>query len=261
MILKATKNNALTSRRFFEQLLFYMLDLFLLLMPKRIVNSARKQKKAVHFPLKRMLHTDILEQKYGPVSARVLRHDSRVRESHLVDPQGVSRTYALTFFPHEKRSSDIAAIDSEIRSGKPIGKTFREHGFEIRKNVIHVFILRLPDWLRKAFDRKEGFAKARLSEFLARKEKGQAIVYGTVLEVYSPDFRPPTINAVDMQQVNAPVEMLEKQGVSIDDVWKRIGTGNNWRNAEQKLEAAKAKSTPTIQKFERRIKQFVSAKH
>jgi hypothetical protein len=219
-------------------------------------------RRTVHFPLKRMLHTDILERKYGPISSRVLRHDRKVRASHLVDVDGISRTFALTFFPGTKRKTIIKRIDAEIRSGKPIGKTFREHGFEIRKNVISVFIIRLPDWLRKAFDRKEHFAKARISEFLAKKTGAKPLVYGTVLEVYSPDFRPPSINDVDMAQVNAPIEVLERFGFSIENVWDRVGDNNNWQDARQKLDSAKNAGLPTVQKFERRINSYISkARH
>ena len=227
---------------------------------KRGLHAARG-KSLVHFPLKRKLHTDILEEKYGPISAKVLGHDNRIRESHLVDAKGISRTFALTFFPKGKKGSKITAIDSEIRSGKPIGKTFREHGFEIRKNVIHVFVLELPDWLRKAFMHKSRYAKARLSEFYAKNAEAQPIIYGTVLEVYSPDFRPPSINEIDMRQVNAPTELLEKNGFSKKEIWERAGKNNDWRNARNRLKRAKAQSTAAIQRLERRIKKQLAQAH
>ena len=59
-----------------------------------------------HFPLVERLHTDILEEKYGPISTKLIRHDNKIREAHLVDFKGISRTYAITFI-NESKNSEI----------------------------------------------------------------------------------------------------------------------------------------------------------
>ncbi|MFH1802380.1 MAG: hypothetical protein ABH864_02915 [archaeon] len=69
-----------------------------------------------HFPLVDRLHTDVLEEKYGPIHSKVLVHDEKVRLSHLVDKKGISRTFAITFFqgPFDK---NIKRINEEIKKG------------------------------------------------------------------------------------------------------------------------------------------------
>ena len=44
-----------------------------------------------HFPLVDRLHTDVLEEKYGPISSKILIHNDKIRKAHLVDKKGISR--------------------------------------------------------------------------------------------------------------------------------------------------------------------------
>lgn len=78
-----------------------------------------------HFPTSNKLHTDVLEERYGPIIANVLRHDDikniergkeRIREARLIDKENVLRTYALTFLTYDKNNKEISEIDQEIRS-------------------------------------------------------------------------------------------------------------------------------------------------
>ncbi len=168
------------------------------------------------------LHTDMLEEKYGRISTRVLRHDARVRESHLLDTAGISRTYAITLFPEEGLSESLRKSDAEIRAGSPIGKTFRRHGYELRKNVLAVLIVELPLWLREAFADRRPHAKALLSEFLCRNELSPPFLYGTTLEVYHPDFRPPELNHAERLREAPTWASLITEGLSSEDIWQLI---------------------------------------
>lgn len=168
------------------------------------------------------LHTDLLEEAYGPVSLRLLRHDNEVREAHLVDRQGISRTFAVTFLA-PPYPAGLARIDSEIRNGAPIGKTFLRYGYEVRKNVLKALSVKLPPWLRTEFAHPSRFAKAHLSEFLARVDARAPELYGTVVEIYSPDFRSPAITETDRLQERPTFESLTAAGVSPEEIWQRIG--------------------------------------
>ncbi len=121
-----------------------------------------------HFPLFEKLHTDILEERYGPIHARVLRHDSKIRKSLLTDSKGIARTYALTFL-QDWHNKEINDINEQIKSGEAIGVAFRARGYSIRKNVLDVFMIKLPKWLKGAFYTKEGYAKARICQKLWAK--------------------------------------------------------------------------------------------
>jgi len=123
-----------------------------------------------HFNLNKKLHTDVLRERYGPMHSEVLRHDPEVREVHIEDNNDVSRTYALTFFTFDRGNEEIVKIDDEIKEGGLIGETFRKHGYEVRKNVISVFVMDLPLEIRNKMSVREDKAKVRVSEFYAKKE-------------------------------------------------------------------------------------------
>jgi hypothetical protein len=171
------------------------------------------------FNLAGCLHTDILESEYGPIRVRLLHHDQDFRVVHLIDQQGVSRTFAITFFPPQGHSPSIAEVNRKIKNGNPLGKAFRDGGYEVRKNVLKVLIMKKPEWLTTAFRDQTPFAKARISEFLARKASGQIEFYGTVLEIYPNAFRTSEISSFDQLQEAPTVKNLLKHGFQIDQIW------------------------------------------
>lgn len=211
-----------------------------------------------HFNLAGRLHTDVLEDKYGPIHAEVIRHDDKMRESHLRDEQGTSRTYALTFFPEHPANDEIKEIDEEIRQGGLIGKVFRNHSYSIRKNVIGVRTIRLSEHLKSAFDVKTNFAKARLSEFYARKKNSSAIIYGRVVEIYTPDFRPAVVGKEDIIQVNPTTEAFEAAGITSDKIWEGLEHGNDWGTMQDKYDKAKEISLAQVYDLNTKIDDYVS---
>lgn len=227
-----------------------------------------------HFPVKEKLHTDILEQKYGPIHAVVLRHDNvremkkgaeRIREARLVDEKNILRTYALTFLTYDKDNKELADIDDEIRQGGLIGKTFREHGYTVKKNVIDVFIIPIPSWMRDDFKVYSKEAKARLTEFYAKKEGSTPVIYGTVLEIYSPDFKDPKdgVNGVDIAQVNPLTGALQGVGVPTDEIWERLDRAsetNEWDDLKDRYEKAGKMSQPIIQSLREKILRYLETK-
>lgn len=227
-----------------------------------------------HFPIKDKLHTDVLEEKYGPIHAVVLRHDNvremamgaeRIREARLVDRENILRTYALTFLTYDKENEEIAEIDDEIRQGGLIGQTFRNHGYTIKKNVIDVFIIPVPLWMRADFKSDTDEAKARLTEFYAKKDGATPTIYGTVLEIYSPDFRDPKdgINDVDKNQVNPLTGTLQSVGVPIDEIWKRLdraSENNEWDDLKERYEQAGQLSQPIITSLHDKITKYLDNK-
>ncbi len=210
-----------------------------------------------HFPLIDRLHTDILEEKYGPIHAEVLRHDDLVRESQLADAKGISRTYALTFFPKDRENDEIRTIDDEIRAGGLIGETFRKHSYAIRKNVVDVFVLELPAWLKTDFQTQEGYSKARMSEFYAKKRDSSPVIYGDVLEVYAPDFRSPIVNQFDNNQINPSTDELTKAGFSKDEIWMRLGNNNDWSDVHERYSKARVNSLKKVFDWRKKIDEYL----
>jgi hypothetical protein len=191
-----------------------------------------------HFNIAKKLHTDVLESKYGKIHSEVLRHDDFMREAFLSDENNVARTYALTIFEFDKNDEEIKTIDDAIKNGGLIGKVFRDFGFEVRKNVTGVFVIENPQWLRDKFSDKNEKSKSRLSEFYAKKETGEPIIYGTVLEVYSPDFRPTDINEVDILQVHPTTAVLEQAGYTKSEIYDFLAEGKDFDTSDERYKKA-----------------------
>lgn len=226
-----------------------------------------------NFPTKDQLHTDVLEKKYGKIHAEVLRHDNVreaqdrecIREARLVDEENILRTYALTFLTYDRKNEEMLKIDGEIRQGGLIGETFRKHGYVVKKNVIDVFLLNLPDWMKADFKTEEEKAKARLTEFYAKKENAEPIIYGTVSEIYSPDFRDPKdgINEVDKAQVNPVTDTLEQVGIPVQEVWQRLDRAhmpNEWDDLKGQYEQSRKLSEPIIEQLHSKIDKYLQDK-
>jgi len=245
---------------------------------EKILQIVREEKKRLKldriFPVKEKLHTDILEQKYGPIHAVVLRHDNvkemkrgaeRIREARLVDEKDILRTYALTFLIYDKRNEEIANIDDEIRQGGLIGQTFRRHGYTINKNVIDVFIMPIPSWMKNDFQTEADEAEARLTEFYTKKEGVVPVIYGIVLEIDSPDFKDPAngINNVDVTQVNPLTGALQGVGVPADEIWERLDRAaetNEWDDLKARYEQAQKLSQPVVESLHEKIKKYLEMK-
>ena len=169
------------------------------------------------------LTTDDLEERYGPISVRVLRHDNKVRECHLVDRLGISRTFAVTFFGSDSRSSELTIIDQEIKFGNPIGKTLRKHKYSICKNVFEVLIIEIPDWLKIAFRDKRSYAKGKMSEILIHRENASIEVYGIIAEIYCPDFEPTeSIEVEHIQEMPCSLLISNKEIILLKELFYKI---------------------------------------
>lgn len=168
------------------------------------------------------LHTEVLEDRYGPISVQVLSDDNITREVLLMDRLCIARTYAMTIRNGEwARNNEMQAVNNYILAGEAIGKAFRSHGFSICKNIIDVYLMNLPLWLKTAFSHNGETAKARISEFLVKRNH-LIFNYGLITEIYSPDFRKPVINDQDNVQINLPSTILYDIGLTKQQVWKYI---------------------------------------
>ena len=210
-----------------------------------------------HFPLIRKLHTDVLEEKYGPIHVEVLRHDGEIREAHLEDENGISRTYALTFLTFDHKNNELVEINNKIQAGGAIGKTFREYGYEVRKNVIKVYVVTLPKSIRDKFTVTGEKAKARLSEFYAAKKDGEPVIYGIVTEIYSPDFRPAEVNEIDLAQDNPTTNALERVGITKREIWDKIGRGNDWSDKLELVKKANELSVAEEINLQNRVARYL----
>lgn len=222
-----------------------------------LAESAIEEKE--HFPLVDRLHTDVLTERYGKVEAKVIEHNEDRRIVDIVDAKGISRTHALTLFPKWTDKDQLSEIDKEIADGGLIGEVFRKYGYQIRKNVIDVFTIRLSDELKSKFDTEEDFSKARTSEFYAKKDDNQPLIYGFVTEIYPPDFREAVVNEADMQQINASTHSLEDRGISRDDIWQQIGKEKEIDRTTKEFEDAQKESLQRVHDNRRYVQDYLDS--
>ena len=221
-----------------------------------------------NFPTIAKLHSDVLEDRFGPIHSVVLRHDDTraerddefaIRWADLCDADGVSRTHALTYLTYAPDDDDLYTIDREIHDGGMIGKTFRRYGFEVRKNVIDVFVVDLTEDLQRRLATDAGAAKGRFAEFYAKREGSEPRIYGHVLEIYHPEFRPAAVNDVDRAQINPTTEILAQHSITKDDIWDhldRASETDEWADRAVDYEAAVQAGSPETLVWRRRIEQF-----
>lgn len=200
-------------------------------MDLEISGSIYLKKHMEHFKLINKLHTDILEEKYWPIHALIHIHYDKVRIVDLCDEQNISRTRAITIFLKDLRNDEIKHIDETIKAWGAIGKTFREFGYEIRKNVISVYVIQLSEELKKVFHTKDNTAKIRLSEFYAKSPTSDPIIYWIVAEIYSPDFRSWAVNQVDFSQINPLTRLVEQYWWTKQDLREILGKENDWSHS------------------------------
>lgn len=205
-----------------------------------------------HFNTTKRLHTHVLRDVYGPINAEVLRHDDindsnpgkdRVRIARLVDVWNTLRTYALTLLTYDKSDTMISQIDKKIKEWWLIGETFLRHGYQVKKNVIDVFLVELLWEMKTDFDTESTIAKARITEFYAKASGLSPVTYWIVLEIYSPDFRDPDlwINDVDIWQLNPTTWSLINSQIPLDEVRRNLDkwwNDNKWFHREQEYEDA-----------------------
>jgi len=142
-------------------------------------------------------------------------------------------------------------------AGEAIGKAFRKLGYSIRKNVLDVYIIKIPKWLQEEFAQEVSIAKARISEFYVKREDTVPIIYGRVVEIYPSDFRSPKVNEEDRSQISAISEKLNKEGVTSNEIWDRIAKGNNWKDNIGPFRKAKAASITETEALRKKIFKLI----
>jgi len=147
------------------------------------------------------LHTDHLEAKYGKISANVVMHNDTMRKVNLIDKDGISRTFSLVFFYNHKNKL-FKKINDKLKNDGLIGKTFREHGYIIYKNILLTGTIKLPEWLRHNFKTQSNYASTKAYVLCVQKKPFKPVKYGTVVEIYAPDFLQPSSNSVNFLKTN-----------------------------------------------------------
>jgi hypothetical protein len=132
-----------------------------------------------------------------------------------------------------------------------------------RKNVVDVFLIKIPNWMQSDFETQESEAKARFTEFYAKKEDQTPVVYGIVLEIYSPDFKDPQagINDIDKNQVNPLTGTLQSVGVPTDEIWEhldRAAEDNEWGDLRDRYQQAEKLTQPILEALHTKVQSYLT---
>jgi flavodoxin len=136
----------------------------------------------------RLLHVDILKKLYSNVAVVIENQSDSIRKVHLVDQLGISRTYAITQFLELNWTSEITQVASEIKQGKPIGETFRNHDYNIYKRPVCTHTVRLSDRLKKRFSTTTNQGILHQYVFAVSKDESPVIDFATITEIYPPEL-------------------------------------------------------------------------
>lgn len=140
-----------------------------------------------------LLNSERIEQKYGSYGVEIIRQDDTRRESSLYSGFGdnrVTRTYAVTEFtdPEQAAYRDEHAA---IIAGASIGKTFREAGWDIRKETVVIHQVTIPaDNLALGRLMQIGLpAELAVWEYrFVVSKAGRSFTYARITEYYHPDY-------------------------------------------------------------------------
>jgi hypothetical protein len=204
------------------------------------------------------LLTDALGERYGRIAARVVSHGAAERQAHLVDARGVTRTWSVTFLARPMPPA-LRGVNADIRAGALVGEAFRNRGFTIRKNVIDVFVVEVPGWLREAFQDSSRYAWARIFEFHARKGKARPLIYGTLCEVFTPDFKPPIVTPADVSWLGPATPEFQALGLSAEKAWERIGKLDEGRDVGSRVFRARVATLPRVHALRGRVTEILAA--
>lgn len=163
------------------------------------------------------LHTDFLKRFYSEINVETESQSDILRKAHLVDGDGISRTYAITHFHSNGWTDEVAEVAAEIMQNKSIGEMFRNHGFVIHKKPICTIAVSLSGDLMKRFATTRSEAILHQYVFAVTKDGSDLVDFATITEIYPPELSDIFIRKQLLQLTRYPAPYY------INDIKKEIG--------------------------------------
>lgn len=139
-----------------------------------------------------LLNSERIEEKFGSFGGALLvqnpAQDYRLANLYsLEENHRISRTIALTQF-NKTMPQKLKAAHKEILDGASIGKTLRNYGFEIRKDILYKGEQKeMPLKILRLMNTNETIFASIIYNLYAQAE-GVLYEYCTIAEVYAPQF-------------------------------------------------------------------------
>jgi hypothetical protein len=140
-----------------------------------------------------VLNSERIERRFGSYGINDLASEAGLRRSSLCSYDGdtaTCRTYAIVQF-EEQLDDRYNDEHSKILAGDSIGATFKESGWNIRKNTLFVGTIRLPDTRTEIgkLMKLSGAHDLALHVYqLVLVRQDSALEYATILETHHPEY-------------------------------------------------------------------------
>lgn len=140
-----------------------------------------------------LLNSERIEHRFGSYGIEVLASEAGLRRSSLYSTEdGVQtcRTYAVVRFSAETDSS-YGAEHAQVLAGNSLGEVFKENGWKIHKQTLHIGSLSLgtaeSDVSKLMQLRKRRVLALHVYQLLLAKGE-QIFEYATIAEAHHPDY-------------------------------------------------------------------------
>lgn len=162
------------------------------------------------------LNSERIENQFGNYNIAVLGQDAGIRRSSLYSTQdGVRtcRTYAVVQFV-DAGTAEIEAPHQDVLAGQSIGTTFRESGWNIRKDTLHISTMSMTDSQNSLGQLMQLGQGAELAVHVYRmtlEKDDRSIQYATIIETHHPDYMTESallkLYALDQAQRISPADL------------------------------------------------------
>ena len=140
-----------------------------------------------------LLNSERIAERFGNCGIELLGSEPALRRSNLYSTNNgerTCRTYAVVRFDEES-NAQIDAEHAQVLAGNSIGAIFKASGWSIHKETLHggTATLDVPGTSVATLMRLEAGAEVAMHVYRLLLEKdGQAIVYGTIIELHHPEY-------------------------------------------------------------------------
>ena len=133
---------------------------------------------------RKSLHTNRLEQLFGPISLHILKQDVPIRIVELKDSNGLCRTLAIVRFL-DVHGKVLNEAYKAILGGELLGKTLVDYDIDFAREYVGSMPVKLPDWLKKDFKSLEDEGMAFVSNIWVKDEAAlpSKFVFTEIIEI------------------------------------------------------------------------------
>jgi hypothetical protein len=136
------------------------------------------------------LHTDYLEELFGPISLHILKQNESIRIVELKDKDKLCRTFAIVRFLNIN-GEKLKAAHEKIVKGELLGKTLCDFKIDFDREFIGSVQVKLPDWLKDHFKTTKDSGFGFVSHIWVNDDSTEPdrFVFSEIIEIIPPELK------------------------------------------------------------------------